>query len=124
MSDAVATIRSFLKHRVAVTVYSALIIVCIAAVAYFSVRINPSDIQVSTHYTSFGGVNFYTSAWWSAFAFVAFFVAIAVGNTAVGVKLFTRKGAPAAIAFGFFSLGVVFFSCVTVAHVINVAFPL
>ena len=124
MSESIASVRSFLKIRPLVAVYAVLILICVGAMVYFGIRISPSDIQVSMHYTSFGGVNFYTSSWWSAIAFILFFGIVAIGNTAIGVKLLARKGVQTALSFGGFSIGIALFACIMVGHIINVAFPL
>lgn len=106
------------------TIYASMVVLCIAAAIYFAVRIRVSDILVTTHYTSFGGVNFYATEWWYTVGFVIFFLFIAIAHTAIGLKLMLLKDTTLAKGFAFFSIGIVVLATITLTHIINVAFPL
>lgn len=118
------SLRHIAKDRAFIGVFALLAVLCIVLSIYFGLRIKPSDIQVATHYTSYGGVNFYTSQWWYALSFVLFFVVIAVAHLSIALKLYSLKGRQLALGFGWFSLGLVAFAGVTLTYILNVAFPL
>lgn len=111
------------RDRTARTVYGVLILVCIIAAIYFAARLRVSDILVTTHYTSFGGVNFYASQWWYAIGFVLFFMMIACVHTAIGMKLAAVKDSTVSVGFGIFSIALVMFATITLTYIVNVAFP-
>lgn len=111
------------RDRTTRTVYIALVVLCLVVAIYFATRIRISDILVATHYTSFGGVNFYATQWWYAIAFSAFFVIIGWMHVAVGMKLIAVKDRVTSIGFGLFSIVFVVFAAITLTHIINVAFP-
>ncbi len=119
-----ASIKHVTRDRGVVTVFGALIVLCLILAIYFGVRVKPSDIQVYTHYTSFGGVNFYTTQWYYALSYALFFLVIAGLHVAVGTKLYNLKGRAAAIGFGWFSVGIVIFAAIMLTRIVNVAFPL
>ena len=124
MRDIITTsLKDLGQNRTARTVYGLLIAMCVVAAIYFSARIRVSDILVTTHYTSFGGVNFYASQWWYAIGFVLFFVIIACVHTAIGIKLSSVKNSSLSVGFGLFSIALVVFATITLTYIINVAFP-
>lgn len=122
------TITSSLKQlsgdRTMRTIYAVMLLLSLAAAIYFGVRIRMADILVTAHYTSFGGVNFYAMEWWHTLGFVCFFLFLMVAHVAVGLKLMTLKDRTLANGYGLFTIGVIIFACITLTHIINVAFPL
>lgn len=124
MRDIITTsLKELGNDRTVRTVYGVLLIVCLVAAIYFAARLRVSDILVATHYTSFGGVNFYASQWWYAIGFVLLFVIIATVHTAIGMKLASVKDARLSAGFGLFSIAFVVFATITLTHIVNVAFP-
>lgn len=124
MRDIITTsLKDLGRNRTARTVYGILIISCLVAAIYFTARLRVSDILVATHYTSFGGVNFYASQWWYAIGFALFFVIIACVHTAIGIKLSSTKDSSLSVGFGLFSIALVVFATITLTHIVNVAFP-
>lgn len=117
-----ASVQHITHDRLAMGVFAGLIVLCFVAALYFGATVKPSDIQVYTHYTSFGGVNFYTTQWYYAASYALFFVMIAALHLAVGVKLYNTKGRVAAIGFGWFSIGVVVFAAIMLNRIAGIAF--
>lgn len=122
------TITTSMRHifhdRAVAAVFIVLILLCVVSAVYFGIRIETSDIQVATHYTSYGGVNFYTDQWWYTVSFVLIFLMIAVLHTAIAMKLYALKSRQIILGFGFFSIGLVVFATITLNYIVNVAFPL
>ncbi len=122
--DIISSLKQLGADRTTRTIYAIMVLLCIVAAVYFVVRVRVSDILVTAHYTSFGGVNFYAMEWWYAISFIVFFMVIATAHTAIGAKLIPLKGTTVANGFGIFSMGIVIFSMITLTHIINIAFPL
>jgi len=116
------SVKLIVHDRATTAVFAGLILLSSLLALYFGVKISPSDIQVYTHYTSFGGVNFYATQWYYALAYSLFFVVIAVMHTAVGAKLYSAKGRVPAIGFAWLSIGVVLFAAVMLHRILGIAF--
>ena len=125
MRETITTsMRHIFQDRAVAAVFVVLSLLCVVCAIYFGIRIEASDIQVPTHYTSYGGVNFYTNQWWYAVAFVLVFLVIAILHTAIAVKLYALKTRQIVLGFGLFSVGLVVFAAITLNNIVNVAFPL
>lgn len=125
MRDTIITsVKDILKDRATALLFSVMILSCLLAAIYFAFRIKVSEIQVVTHYTSYGGVNFYTDQWFYALSFVAFFMVVAVVHAAIGIKLYALKGRRFALCFCGFSLGIIAVAVANFIRIVNVAFPL
>lgn len=116
--------RHIFQDRAVMAVFVVLVLLCVIGATYFGIRIETSDIQVATHYTSYGGVNFYTNQWWYAVSFIVLFLMIGLLHTAIAMKLYALKGRQIVLGFGLFSIGLVVFAAVTLNYIVNVAFPL
>lgn len=125
MRDTITTsIRHIFQERAILVVFIVLLVLSIVGAVYFGIRIETSDIQVATHYTSYGGVNFYTNQWWYAISFVLVFLMIAAVHAAIALKLYSLKGRQVVVGFGIFSIGLVVFAAITLNYIVSVAFPL
>lgn len=124
MKDTITTsLKHLAKDRAILMTFAALVLLSIICAIYFAVRVRPSDIQVYTHYTSYGGVNFYASQWYYALSYSLFFLMIAACHTAIGAKLYSLKSRQFALYFGWFSIGVVLIAATNFLHIVKVAFP-
>lgn len=125
MRETITTsMRHIFQDRAVAAVFVILMLLCMISAIYFGIRIETSDIQVATHYTSYGGVNFYTDQWWYAISFVVIFLMIAALHTAIAMKLYSLKSRQIVLGFGLFSIGLVVFATITLNYIVNVAFPL
>lgn len=125
MKDTItASVKRLVQDRAVMATFGVLILLSVVCAIYFAVRVRPSDIQVYTHYTSYGGVNFYASQWYYALAYSLFFIMIAACHTAIGAKLYTLKSRQFTLYFGWFSIGVVLIAAANFLHIVKVAFPL
>lgn len=72
---------------------------------YLGFSIQPGELQVVVHYTSFGTTNFYRDKWYYLLSFSAFAIIMAVMHIALTYKVLIQKGHDMAVAFAW--LGVV-----------------
>ena len=72
---------------------------------YLGFSIQPGELQVVVHYTSFGTTNFYRDKWYYLLSFSAFAIIMAVMHIALTYKVLIQKGHDMAVAFAW--LGVI-----------------
>jgi hypothetical protein len=89
-----------------------IVVIGILYLVYIGLSLAPTDLQIATRYTSFGGTQYYRNKWYYLLTFVLFGIAIVVSHLGLSVKLATREMRPLAVAFGWLSiiiLGLLFF---------------
>ena len=89
-----------------------IVVIGIVYLVYIGLSLAPTDLQIATRYTSFGGTQYYRNKWYYLLTFVLFGIAIVVSHLGLSVKLATREMRPLAVAFGWLSiiiLGLLFF---------------
>ena len=80
------------------------VIVCIIAVIIIAVSIEPRETQVITRYSSFGITGFYRSYWYYLYSYVALVLIMAVGHSAISLKLMHMNRRDLALALLWSSL--------------------
>ena len=114
-------IQAILKDRVALAGLVALLLARLAAAIILASRIQPSELQVSVQYTSFGGENIYRSQWFYIAAFAAFGVMMALLHSAIFVKIYSLKGRDIALLFGAASVAVLVIAVPLLYRILGVA---
>ncbi|MCB9819889.1 hypothetical protein H6796_01125 [Candidatus Nomurabacteria bacterium] len=102
----------FFADRHSAMVASAIVGVAIFLVAYVSIAIDTSDVQIATRYTSFGEAQFYRSSWQYLIGFIFFLILYASSHVAIMSKLHSRGLRSLALSFGWLTIilfAVVFF---------------
>lgn len=87
-------------------------VIGVVYLVYIGLSLAPTDLQIATRYTSFGGTQYYRNKWYYLLTFVLFDMAIVASHLGLIVKLATREMRPLAVAFGWLSiimLGLLFF---------------
>ncbi len=108
-------IKTILADRHLVLILSLLTLLTVIFCLYVAVNLNPSELQVVTHYTAFGSTNFYRDKWYYLINFIAFGVVSLAAYITLTGKIFIQKGRELAIPFAW--LGVVtLFIAMTVAY--------
>ena len=80
------------------------VIVCIIAVIIIAVSIEPRETQVITRYSSFGITGFYRNYWYYLYSYVALVLIMAVGHSAISLKLMHMSRRDLALALLWSSL--------------------
>lgn len=94
-----------------------LILLGILYAIFVSISLSPTELQVATRYTAFGGTQYYRNKWFYLIGFVIFGLMIAILHVGAVIKLKSRGMRPLAIAFGWLGallLGVLFFITLSV----------
>jgi hypothetical protein len=89
-----------------------IVVVGIVYLVYIGLSLAPTDLQIATRYTSFGGTQYYRNKWYYLLTFVLFGIVVVLSHLGLSVKLASREMRPLAVAFGWLSiiiLGLLFF---------------
>lgn len=88
---------------------------------FVGVSIRPSEVQVVTHYTSFGPTNFYRTSWTYLLTFAVFGLLYALSHALIALKLFAEKGRSFALGFLLLSLSLILVAFAITGSIINIA---
>lgn len=99
------------------------ILLSVAFMTYVVVGVNPSELQLVTHYTAFGVTQLYRSHWWYLLSFAIFGAILIFFYIAIALKIFDIKGRDLAIAYLWLGVGIVVFAWITSFSIINVWSP-
>jgi xanthine/uracil permease len=79
---------------------------------YLGLSLAPTDLQIATRYTSFGGTQYYRNKWYYLLSFAVLGIVVVVSHLGLMVKLTARGMRPLGVAFGWLSIvlfGLLFF---------------
>jgi len=107
------------RTMVALTVITALVTVFLAAVTIF--RLEPSEVQIVTHYTGFGLTNFYRDQWYYLISLVVFILIVGIVNIVVALKIHALKKRPLAIMYLSATLALLVLSSILIWSILRVA---
>lgn len=99
----------------------ALVVAGIIFCLYTAINIQPSDLQVVTHYTAFGSTNFYRDKWYYLIGFIVFGLLTVILYVALACKLYLLKGRELAIPFAWLGVIILILAGATVYQVLQVA---
>lgn len=114
-------IKAVLGDRYLVFVLSLLILLTIIFCIYVALSLNPSELQVVTHYTTFGSTNFYRDKWYYLINFILFGVVSLAGYIVLTGKIFVQKGRELAIPFAWLGIIVMFVAMAVAYQVLKIA---
>lgn len=77
------------------------------AAIFLALTIQPSELQVVTHYSGFGSTNFYRDKWYYLLNFIGFLVAFTIIHLALVRKLLMQIDRQLAVAYAWFGIAVV-----------------
>lgn len=117
----IVSFKSILADRGLLTVLLLFLVCCVALLIYLGVNLQPSDLQVVVHYTSYGLTNFYRDKWYYLLGFAAFIVVHAVVYVVLTAKILNEKGRDLALAFAWLGIIIVFITSVTLFQVLRIA---
>ena len=84
------------------------------------VSIQPSELQLISHYSSFGTKRIYTDQWFYLIVFALFELAVATLHSVIATKLLLVKGHSMAVMFAWIGVGIVILGFATALRVITV----
>jgi uncharacterized membrane protein YhaH (DUF805 family) len=117
----ITSIRQILADRGLFGILVLFLVACLSLLVYLGVNLQPSDLQVVVHYTSYGSTNFYRDKWYYLLGFAVFIVILAVSHITLTVKILHEKGRDLAIAFAWLGVILAFITSITVYQVLRIA---
>lgn len=106
------------------TMFGSLLLLVIGAVLfsiYFIVNISPSELQLNTHYTSYGQEHFYREPWTYLLSFVGFGILLGLVHPVIAAKLYLQRGRQVALLFCWTSIIVLLIAARLLYEIIKVA---
>jgi len=86
-----------------------------------ALNIQPSELQVVTHYSSFGSTNFYRDKWYYLLSFIGFLIVFLIMHITLVRKLLVRVGRSLAIAYAWLGIIMVVIFAVVAHQILNLA---
>lgn len=117
-------IKELFTNRYLTILCSVTVLLAIAFIIYTAISVQPSDLQLVTHYTAYGVTHLYRDQWFYLLTFIGFTILVVFFHIALSIKVYTTKGSPLAIMVAWAGLGVILFAWVTALSIINVWSPI
>ena len=115
------TLREHRSDRLLIGLLLGLCALSVVYALFVVIAIEPSDVQVVTHYTAFGPTNFYRTSWSYLITFIVFGLLYALIHGAIALKLVAEKGRPFAIGFLWLSIALMVLFFIITASILNIA---
>lgn len=102
--QAISSLKILLEDRYVAGLLATFFVGCLILLGFLAVSIQPSELQVVVHYTSFGNTNFYRDRWFYLLSLGLFIVIMATIHTILTYKILQTKGRDFTIAFLWLSI--------------------
>ncbi len=112
-----------LDNRYLLVLCGSLVLLGLSFIVYIGFKVRPSDLQLVSHYSAFGGTHLYRDQWFYLLNFGVFGLFAVVLHVVLTVKLFIIKGNPLAIAFAWLGIIIMLLAWATAFAVLNVWSP-
>ena len=99
----------------------AMVALALLVSVYVGLTVRPSEVQVVTHYTSFGPTNFYRTRWYYLISFAIFGVFYAFFHAVIAAKLYVEKDRSFSVGFLWLSIGLIVVAFALIVSIINIA---
>jgi len=119
----IQSIKELTTNRYLTVLSGVLIVLTIAFIIYIALTVQPSDLQLVTHYTAFGVTHLYRDQWFYLLSFIGFAVLVAFLHISIAIKVYITKGHPLAVLFLWLGIGIMVFTWITAISIINVWSP-
>lgn len=100
---------------------AAVIVSAIVFVVYFGLSVQPSELQLNTHYTSFGQEHFYRAQWTYLLSFAGFGALVGILHPIIALKLNQDRGRKIAILFCMISVALLLIAARLLYEIIKIA---
>lgn len=116
-------IKELLTNRYLTILCGVMILLAISFTIYIAISVQPSDLQLVTHYTAYGVTHLYRDQWFYLLSFIGFAILATFLHISLAIKMYTTKGSPLAIMVAWAGIGVILFAWVVALSIINVWSP-
>lgn len=118
------SLKELLSNRPLTLLAGATLLLAIAFIIYIIVSVHPSEVPLVTHYTAFGVTHIYRDQWFYLLSFAGFALVSAIVHIALTIKMYEQKGYHMALLVAWTGIGVLLFTWVIAATIINVWSPI
>ena len=101
-----------------------MVLLSVVCAVTLALSIKPSELQLVSHYSSFGITHLYRDQWYYLLTFVVFGLVVAALHTAISIKISVERGRSVALMYAWVGLGIIILGWVTAFAVLNVWEPL
>jgi hypothetical protein len=115
--------KKLVADRYLLMLISALLLLALVFAVVIGLSIHPSEMQLISHYSSFGVSHYYRDQWFYLLVFVAFELIAASLHAVISTKLLVLKGRSLAIMFAWYGVAIIILGNVTALAVINAWIP-
>lgn len=98
-----------------------IIVAALAFSLYVGLTIRITELQVVSHYSAFGGTNFYRDRWFYLLGFIGFALFVALSHIVLMGKLYVEKDRHFAIVFGWATLLLLVVATFVVGSILQIA---
>ncbi len=116
-----SSLQTLLADRPVMLILALLLAGSAGLLLYLGFSIQPGELQVVVHYTSFGTTNFYRDKWYYLLSFSAFAIIMAVMHIALTYKVLIQKGHDMAVAFAWLGVALLVITASIAYQVLKIA---
>lgn len=118
----ITSVKALVSDRMMLGLSLLVIVATLLYVVYVALSLNPTELQVATRYTAFGGTQFYRNKWYYLLSFIGFSVLMAAAHISLAAKLESRNMRSLAISLGWLTLLIIVILFVITRSVLHVAY--
>lgn len=100
---------------------AAVVVTAIVFVLYFLLSVQPSELQLSSHYTAFGQEHFYRDQWMYLLTFAGFGGMVGIVHPIIALKLYQERGRGVAVLFCWVSVALLVIAARLLYEIIKIA---
>lgn len=117
------SLKQLIADRYLLLLLSGMSMMALIIAIIIAIKIQPSEMQLVSHYSAFGITHLYRDQWFYLYVFVLFPLVVAALHSAISVKLLVTKGRSLAVMFAWFGITIILLGLATALAVINVWKP-
>ena len=119
----IQSIKQLATNRYLTTLSIVLVALSIAFIIYIAVAVQPSELQLVTHYTAYGVTHLYRDQWFYLLSYIVFAILVCFMHISIAIKIYITKGHPLAVMVLWVGIGIMLFAWITAISIINVWSP-
>ena len=118
------SLKELIADRYLLVVISTMLLLSFVFAIILGFSIHPSELQLVSHYSTFGITHIYRDQWFYLLVFVIFEIVVSSLHAILSIKILVTKGRSLAVVFAWLGIVVLFLGWTTAMAVLNVWTPL
>ena len=123
MKDITLHAKALLADRPLFMLCLGIIVLALGMMVFFGFQVEPRELQIATHFSSFGETGLYRNKWYYVLSFIFFIIIVAASHIALIAKLLQRDMRAYAVGFGWMTILILFIALLTVISLFSIAYP-